>query len=813
MSEKSKPEKAKEKKKGKKPEKAKGAEKPKKVKEEKPRIGVYVCDCGLNIAAVVDCKEVADFASTLDDVLISRENKYTCSDSGQEEIKKDIKELNLDRVVVASCSPRLHEPTFRRCIESAGLNKYMFEMANIREHCSWVHEDSERATQKAKDLVAMAVGKARYLKPLPTIKSPVIKQALVIGGGVAGIQSALDLADMGFKTYLVEREPSIGGHMAQLDKTFPTIDCSICILGPKMSDVGKHLDIELMTYSEVEKVEGYIGNFKVTVRKKARYTTEDCNGCGECWKVCPVICKNEFDRGLGPRKACYIPFPQVVPLRATIDKDSCIECGLCEKICERDAVDFNQEDETLELDVGAIIVATGFKDYDPTGKYGYGKYDNVLAGIDFERIINASGPTQGKFTKKNDEKPKSVGFIQCVGSRNEENPYCSNFCCMYAMKHATQLKEKYPDTDVYIFYMDIRSFGKDYEEFYERLRSKGVRFIRGRPSNVIQDEDGKLIVRVDDTLSGKIREIKLDMLILSAGAEPQEDAKEMQRKLNISSTADGFFMEAHPKLRPVDTPTDGVFLAGAAQGPKDIPASVSQAKGAASSAAIPMSRGFVEPDSIIAEVNPELCISCGLCAKYCPYSAIKHEKGKPVEVIPAACKGCGTCVAICPKNALQQRGFTDKQIFAQIENALKDNPEDKILAFLCNWCSYGGADTAGVSRFKYPENVRVIRVMCSGRVATKFVDRGFELGAGIVAVTGCHLNDCHYISGNFECEKRIKRYETTLEAKKIDPRRFKLAWISASEGAEFAALMTKLTKTLEELKKEGKLTKRNGKKE
>jgi len=771
--------------------------------KEKPKIGVYVCDCGLNIVSVVDCKKVTEFASKLKGVVIARESKYTCSDSGQEEIKQDIKELDLDRVVVASCSPRLHEPTFRKCIEAAGLNRYMFEMANIREHCSWVHEDKEKATEKAKDLVAMAVSKARHLMPLPKIRTPVTKKALVIGAGVAGIQSALDLADMGFKTYLVEKDPSIGGHMAMLDKTFPTIDCSICILGPKMSDVGNHPNIELLAYSEVESVEGYIGNFKVKIRKKARYTTEDCNGCGECWEVCPVICKNEFDRGTGPRKACYIPFPQAVPLIATIDKDSCIECGLCEKVCEREAVDFDQEDELIELDVGTIIAATGFKDYDPTGEYGYGKYDNVLTGIDFERIINASGPTQGKVTLKNGEKPKSVGIIQCVGSRNEKNAYCSSFCCMYAMKHATQLKEKYPDLDVHIFYMDIRSFGKDYEEFYERLRSKGVKFIRGRPSDVVEDRNGKLIVRVDDTLSGKIKEIKLDMVILSAGAEPTDDAKELQRKLNISCTGDGFFMEAHPKLRPVDTLTDGVFLAGAAQGPKDIPASVSQARAAAAGAAIPMSRGFVEPDSIIVEVNPELCISCGLCAKYCPYSAIKHEEGRPVEIIPAACKGCGTCVAICPKDALQQRGFTDEQIFSQIEAALKENPRDKILGFLCNWCSYGGADTAGVSRFKYPENLRAIRVMCSGRVTTKFIDRAFELGAGMVAVTGCHLNDCHYISGNFECEKRIDKHGQALEENGIDSRRFRLAWISASEGAEFAELMKELTETLEKLKKEG----------
>ena len=788
--------------------KGKSTLKSEKIGGKTPRIGVYVCNCGLNIAGVVNCKDVAEYASKLENVVIARENKYCCSDSGQDEIKKDIKDYKLDRIVVASCSPRLHEQTFRRCIESAGLNRYMFEMANIREHCSWAHADKRKATEKAKDLVAMAVAKSRYLISLPTMRFPVKDRVLVIGGGVAGIQSALDIADLGYKTYLVEREPSIGGHMAQLDKTFPTIDCSICILGPKMSDVGNHPNIELLAYSEVEGIEGYTGNFNVRVRKKARYVTDECNGCGECWNVCPVITKNEFDRGLGSRRAIYIPFPQAVPLIATIDMDSCIKCGLCEDVCEREAIDFDQKDEIMDINVGSIIVATGFDDYHPDERLGYGKYDNVITGIDFERLINASGPVQGRFTLRNGKKPESVAFIQCVGSRNEENPYCSNVCCMYAMKQATQIKEKYPDCEIYILYMDIRAFGKDYEEFYERLRNRGVIFVRGRPSRVVKNKSNdKLIIRVDDTIGGEIREIEVDVVILSAGLIPRSDSKEMQQKLNIGSTADGFFMESHPKLRPVDTPTDGVFLAGTAQGPKDIPASVAQARAAAMGASIPLVRGYVEVDPIIAEVDKEKCISCGLCAKYCPYKAIKHEENKPVEIMEAACKGCGTCVAICPVGAIQQRGFTDEQIMSQIEEALRRNPEDKILTFLCNWCSYGGADTAGVSRFKYPENTIAIRVMCSGRVSEKFVDRAFELGAGMVLVSGCHPADCHYISGNLNCKERMDRYIKKLESKGIDPRRFRLEWISASEGKQFADLMNEMAQTLEELKREGKIKK------
>jgi heterodisulfide reductase subunit A len=569
------------------------AEEKKQETTEEPKIGVYTCHCGINIGGVVDIQEVVDYAASLPNVIVSEEYKYFCSDPGQEMIQKDIKEKGVNRVVVAACSPRLHEPTFRRCIREAGLNPFLFEFANIREHDSWVHmAEPEAATEKAKDLVRMAVAKARLLEALEASKVPVDNKALVIGGGVAGIQSALDLADMGFKTYLVEKQPTIGGRMAQLDKTFPTLDCSMCILAPKTVDVGKHENIELISYAEVKEVNGYIGNFQVVIEKKPRYVLEDiCTGCGSCTEVCPIEMPNYFDEGMGMVKATFIPFPQAVPLVATINKDYCIDCKLCDQACGNGAIFHEQEAEEIEIEVGTIIVATGYDPYDPTEKkeWSYADAENVITGLELERLINASGPTMGKVLKPSDgEKPKSVAFIQCVGSRDAQidKPYCSRVCCMYAMKNAQLIKDKMPDTDVAIYYMDIRAFGKGFEEFYQRSQEKyGIKFIRGRPATVLVNPDDTLTIRSEDSMLGKITEYNYDMVVLSVGLQPPEGSEELRQTIGLSKSADGFLMEAHPKLRPVDTLTDGVYLAGVSQGPKDIPDAVAQASGAAARAA------------------------------------------------------------------------------------------------------------------------------------------------------------------------------------------------------------------------------------
>ena len=710
----------------------------------------------------------------------------------------------------------MHEFTFRRTVAEAGLNPYLFEMANIREHCSWCHPSTpDEATQKAKEIVRIAVAKARYFSPLTPIEVPVTNKALVLGGGIAGINAALDLAEMGFKVYLVEKKESIGGHMAQLDKTFPTLDCSICIEGPKMVDVSRHPNVEILSFSDVVSVEGFVGNFKVKVRRNPRYIIEDnCTGCGECKDVCPIEYPNDWDMNLGVRRTISAPFDQAVPLVYTINMDYCIECYKCVDACgARDAIDFSQEPQEIELEVGTIIVTTGYDVYLPEGGnlYGYGNYSNVMTSLEFERLILAAGPTGGHVIRASDGKrPNVIALVQCVGSRDvNKYPYCSSFCCMYTLKHAVQLKEHYGrDVEVFIFYIDMRSNFKGYEEFYTRAREMGVNFVRGRVSKVLELPRTKnLIIRTEDTMLGEPIELEAEMVVLATAAVACKDAGDVSRVLNITRGTDGFFMESHPKLKPIDTPVDGVFLAGACQGPKDIPYSVSQGSGAAARAATILSKPTVKIEPIVSVVDPERCrnvkAKCGICASKCPYGAIRVEPSKAAEVIAAMCHGCGTCVAECPSDAITQMHFTDAQIFAQIEAALADNPEDKIMGFCCNWCSYAGADLAGTSRLEYPTNLRVVRVMCSGRVDRDFVLEAFRRGAGMVLVGACHLPyDCHYIDGNWKMKARMESLTKILTKLGLTPERFRVEYISAAEGVKFAEVIRDMTAEMEEIGKE-----------
>ncbi|MCC7568994.1 MAG: CoB--CoM heterodisulfide reductase iron-sulfur subunit A family protein [Candidatus Methanofastidiosa archaeon] len=644
------------------------------------KIGVYVCHCGVNISNTVDVQKVISEVSALPTVAVCRDYQYMCSDPGQEMIAKDIRELGLDRVVVAACSPRMHEPTFRGAVEAAGMNPYCFEMANIREQCSWVHEDKEQATRKAADLVKSSVARAALLEPLNSTEVPVTHAALVIGGGIAGIQTALDIANSGYPVYLVEKDPSIGGHMAQFDKTFPTLDCAACILTPKMVDVARHPNIELLTYSEVESIEGSVGNFHVRIRKKPRYVNVSlCTGCGSCATACRLVGRipSEFDMGLGKRGAIYVPFPQAVPLRYTIDPEKCLmlkhgKCGTspkCVDACDRDAIDFSMTEEILEVDVGAIVVATGYKEFDPTIKreYKYGTFKNVMTGLELERIFAPSGPTGGK-ALINGKVPKKIVFVSCVGSRDKRigNPYCSRVCCMYIAKQAHLLKEKIPDADITVMYTDMRAFGKGYEEFYERVQKEGIKYRRGNAAEVYE-EDGVLHVRAEDTLMGEPYELEADLVVLGTGLEPSDAADAIGHMLHLSRSADKFFLEAHPKLRPVDTVIDGVFLAGAAQGPKDIPDTVAQASGAASHVVNLLSKDVILAEPIVAEVNTDVCAGCRICEILCPYDAHAFDEERNVMTInKAICKGCGSCAAACPSGAIAMNHFRDSQIVAQI---------------------------------------------------------------------------------------------------------------------------------------------------
>jgi heterodisulfide reductase subunit A len=655
------------------------------------KVGVYVCHCGTNISGTIDVEDVSVWAGGQENVEVARDYKFMCSSLGQDLIEEDIKEEGLTRVVVAACSPHMHEKTFRGACERAGLNPFLFEMANIREHDSWTTDDKKAATIKAKALVNGAVQRVVHHEPLELIPVEINPNTLVVGGGIAGISAALELADAGNHVYLVEREPSIGGHMAQLDKTFPTLDCSACILTPKMVEVGQHSNITLLTYSEVEKVDGYLGNFVVNVRKKARYINEEhCTGCGICIEKCPFkVVDDVFEAGLGKRKVIYRPFPQAVPKYPVIDTENCVyflrgKCKACQVFCptEPNSIDFEQEDELLQLEVGNIIIATGYDLFD-VGKipqYGYGRLANVFTSLEFERMVNASGPTDGQVVLRDLETaPESVAIIHCVGSRDENyNEYCSKVCCMYSLKFAHLIHERLPDTEVYNCYIDMRTPGKGYEEFYRRLLNEGTHFIRGKVADVTDvarnpQEEGKIVVQVEDTLIGKQRRIPVDMVILSPAMEARHDSREVTQLFKMGCDFDGFFIERHPKLDPVATMTEGVFIAGACQGPKDVPETVIQ--GAAASARV---AGLINLETVMVEpvrasIIKEACSGCRICNTMCPYNAIIfHEDLEVSEVITALCQGCGTCVAACPSSAINGAHFTNDQVFSQIEGLLWD---------------------------------------------------------------------------------------------------------------------------------------------
>ncbi|MBP7342177.1 MAG: CoB--CoM heterodisulfide reductase iron-sulfur subunit A family protein [Smithellaceae bacterium] len=646
------------------------------------RIGVFVCHCGLNIAKTVRVSELAEFAATLPDVVVAKDYKFMCSTPGQEMIANDIKEHRLDRVIVTACSPLMHEQTFRKVLAASGLNQYLLSIVNIREQVSWVTHDIDEGTAKAKALLNGAVRRARLLAPLTSRVIDVNSDVLVVGGGIAGIQAALELANTGKKVYLVEKNSTIGGHMAQFDKTFPTLDCSACILTPKMDSVLQHKNIQLMTSCEVSEVKGFVGNFDITIRQKARYVDHTkCNACLACTEKCPGKGVSEWDEGLVKRKAIYIPFPQAVPQKPVIDRDACTffkkgKCRLCEKVCEQKAIDFEQQDTFTTVKVGAVIVATGYDLMDTRSliQYGYGKYPGVYNALEVERLFNSAGPTGGKVTLRDGKEPQAIAILHCIGSRDKNNyEHCSRVCCMYSLKFAHLFKEK-TSADVYQFYIDMRAAGKGYEEFYNRIIEEDVKFIRGKGARVAQsaDEPDRLVVEAEDTITGKFIKLPVDMVVLSPAIIPRGDAKDVARLFNLSTDKYGFFMERHPKLAPLSTMSEGVFIAGVCQSPKDIPDTVAQAYGAAAEALTIVVKDKLELEATTAMVNPASCCACQNCVRVCPYGAPFFNETKGVsEINEALCKGCGLCASVCPPSAIIARHFTNDQVLAEMEGLLE----------------------------------------------------------------------------------------------------------------------------------------------
>ncbi|HIW15066.1 MAG TPA: CoB--CoM heterodisulfide reductase iron-sulfur subunit A family protein [Firmicutes bacterium] len=656
-----------------------------------PKIGVFVCHCGSNIAGTVDVEKVAAAARTIPGVVVACDYRYMCSEAGQETITKAIREYGLDGVVVCSCSPRMHEATFRRAAEREGLNPYMVEIANIREQCSWIHKNREEATEKAIVLMRAAVAKVKRDTPLTAGRSGVTRRALVIGGGIAGLSTALDVANAGYEVDIVEKEPTIGGKMAQLDKTFPTLDCSACILTPKMVEAAQNENINLYTYSEVEKVSGYVGNFTVTIRKKARFVREDrCTGCGACMEKCPSRkAKNEFNCGLNTRSAIYIPFAQAIPNVAVIDAQHCLKlqtgkCGVCEKVCAAGAIDYTQQDELIQREYGAIVAATGFQPIRPYqfGEYGYGRYPDVITSLELERLMNAAGPTDGELRCPSDgRKPKNIVFIQCVGSRGQtcrDKSYCSKICCMYTAKHAMLIRDHWPDMDVHVFYIDVRTPGKNFDEFYRRAAEEYQVDYRKGQVGKIYEEDGHLMVQGSDLLEDRQVLMPADLVVLAVAVEPSPDARKLATMLTASMDNNDFFTEAHPKLRPVESPTAGIFLSGMCQGPKDIPETVSQAGAAAAKVIGLLSKKELTANPCTAHPEEVRCNGCGECEKVCPYGAISYEekelrvmgrreKRRVAVVNTALCQGCGACTVACPSGVMDLQGFSNRQILAEVD--------------------------------------------------------------------------------------------------------------------------------------------------
>lgn len=753
------------------------------------KIGVFLCHCGKNIAGTVDIKKLKEELEKNPNLIV-KEHIFLCSENGQILIKKTIKDEGVEGVVIASCSPKHHGDIFTNCIKEE-INPYMWEMANIREQCSWVHSDIIKGTKKALALINGAIEKIKKHRPIEQIKVSVNKNVLVIGGGISGINTAIELADKGFHVTLVEKEPTIGGNMIKLDRTFPTDDCSMCTISPILNTAVNHENIDLMVYSEVVDVKGRPGEYIAKINKKARYVDpEKCTACGLCTEKCPTTVSNEFDLGLGKRKAIYVPFAQAVPLKYVIDKNNCVyltkkKCGVCAKICPAKAINYDDKDKEIEIISGAIVVATGYEQFDLSNTEFNLEHPNVITGLELERMLSPAGPTNGEIIRPSDgKKARSVTFIQCAGSRDERhNPYCSKICCLYATKNSQLIKKESPEVEVNICYIDFRTAGKNCEEYYRRLRGYGINLIRGRPSEILGDRES-LVFDVYDTITDKLLQIKTDLVVLSTALVPSKGTKKMAEILHLPYDFTNFLTSLHMKIAPVDTSNRGIFIVGTAEGPKPIQECITDACSAASRVATFLKDDTLSLDLITANLNSKICILCGKCAEQCVFEAIrKEEEIYKVEAI--ACQACGKCSAICPTNACDLQFTNDEQIKAIVDGILEID-KNSIIAYSCNQCGYNAADLAGTAKMEYPSKIKIVKIPCSARLSIAQMLYPFIKGAKGVMVAACLENQCHYIDGNIGAKERANLAKKILDLIGIGGKRLQFFNISSADSIKFA---------------------------
>ena len=796
---------------------------------EEAKIGVFLSDCGKQLTEILNFEEIAGYLKKVPQVSLVDVGSEFWRGQGLKTIVDAVKNRKINRVVVAESIPKLGEINIVEALEKAGLNPNFVEVIDIKDHCAWPHRDSPKeATEKAKAMLLAATERVKLAEPIEKLEFPAVKSVLIIGGGLAGMQAAEDLADMGFEVYLVEKEPFLGGLAAKAGRFFPTDDCAICIQSPASdiktithtsrkcvyrSGFSEIPNLNVLTNSRILKVEGAPGNYKVTVERKPRYVNEEkCVACDLCASVCPVEVPDDYNARLKNRKAIYINMPLVYPPVYVIDAEACKfeECAKCVKVCPTKAIELNQKSKKVMLNVGSIIVATGFREYDPSviKEYHYGEYPDVITQLELARMIDGFGPTKGMIIRPSDKKPaKRIVFIQCVGSRDRRwNPYCSSICCMISLKHATLIKSAYPDADITICYIDIRTTGREHEYYYERAREMGIKFVKGRPTEILHDPEADLlIVDVEDELLRRFLELEADLVVLSPAMVSVEDAKQLAEMLGLELDEDGFFKEYNAKLRPTETKKRGILICGGATFPKDAPTTSLQAHSAAVKAAKFLLNGKIVKDQKTAYVNEDYCGDCEFCPVTCPYGAItlteKTDGHIVAHVDDLLCEGCGVCVGTCPVGAIELRHLKPSQISAQMKALLSFNGASKplILAFCCSECGHAAVDSSGMAMLKYPANIRIMRVPCMGILQVQQILEAFKAGAQGVMVVGCKPDGCHYEVGSQKAQKKVELAKILLKEYGIEPERLEMFNMVYIEGDKFAEAARTMTERIEKL--------------